>query len=62
MPGIWVVGKAFKNTPGDNNSLVLKASLLEKRRCTESSQLLSLSGTFGVMQLYPYLLDKILLA
>lgn len=37
-----VVGKAFKNTPGDNNSLVLKASLLENRRCIESSQLLSL--------------------
>lgn len=40
MPGMRVVGKAFKNTPGDKNSLVLKASLLEKRRCIEGSQLL----------------------
>lgn len=39
MPGMRVVGKAFKNTPGDKNSLVLKASLLEKKRCIEGSQL-----------------------
>lgn len=42
MPGMHVVGKAFKNMPGDKNSLVLKAPLLEKRRCIESSQLPSL--------------------
>lgn len=39
MPGMWVVGKAFKNTPGDKNALLLKASLLAKRRCIEGSWL-----------------------
>lgn len=42
MPGMRVVGMAFKNMPGDKNSLVLKASLLEKRGCIEGPQLLPL--------------------
>lgn len=37
MPRMWVVGKAFENRPGDKNALVLKASLLTRRRCIEGS-------------------------
>jgi len=48
MPGMWVVGKAFKNTPGDKNALVLKASLLAKRRCMEGSWLPPLLGFWDI--------------
>lgn len=58
MPGMWVVRKAFKNTPGDENALRLKASLLAKRRCIEGSWLPPLLDFWDV----PDLLDEILLA
>lgn len=61
MPGMWVVGKVFKNTPRDKNVLVLKTSLLAKRRCTGGARF-PLSWTFGISQLYTELLDEILLA